>query len=76
MSDLHDLINAIDGCVDTVRRLAELGLLLDGNEDHFPHCIEVLYLISREAGHLEKLSGQLATTVLSGVSHFEALERD
>jgi hypothetical protein len=61
---LHDLINAQDEAISTILTLAELGPLIDGNPEYFRHGIEILSLICREAGHLEKLSTQLARCVL------------
>jgi hypothetical protein len=66
MCQTMDVINAIDEAISTVKHLAELGPLIDGNPEYFRHGIEILNLICREAGHLEKLSSQLAHCVLPG----------
>jgi hypothetical protein len=64
-SHLHDLINALDEGISTIQRLAEIGPALDdGGSTYFPNAIEILSLIAREAGHLEKLSTQLANLIL------------
>jgi hypothetical protein len=63
-STLHDLINAMDESINTVRILSGLGPLMDGNHEHFESCIEVLSLIAQQAGHLEKLSTSLAHVVI------------
>jgi hypothetical protein len=59
-----DLINAMDEAVATILRLSELGPAIDSNPELFPNCIELLSLIAREAGHLEKLSTQLSHRIL------------
>jgi hypothetical protein len=59
-----EVINAQDTAIATILTLAELGPLLDGNPQFFPHAIELFSLIAREAGHLEKLSSQLARVLL------------
>jgi hypothetical protein len=37
--------------------------VIDGHPELFPHALELLALLAREAGHLERLSHQLATRV-------------
>jgi hypothetical protein len=64
MSNLHDTLNAMDEAIHTILKLAELGPVIDGNPDYFDHLIELLSLIAREAGDLNKLSDQLAHCVL------------
>ena len=62
---LHDVINAMDEAISAIQRLAELGPVLDeGGSVYFPNAIELLSLICQQAGHLEKLSTQLARCVL------------
>jgi hypothetical protein len=64
-STLHDVINAQDEAIATIQHLAELGAAIDdGSTLYFPHAIELLALIAQQAGHLEKLSTQLARCVL------------
>ena len=63
-SNLHELLNAQDEAIATIIRLAKLGPAIDGNPELFPHCIELLRLIAQHAGHLERLSTQLAGCVL------------
>ena len=62
--NLPDLINAIDEAIRTIRRLAELGPVIDGNPALFANLIEILSLINERAGHLEKLSEQLTQRML------------
>jgi hypothetical protein len=70
---LHDVINAMDEAITTIQRLAELGPALDeGGSLYFPHALELLALISQQAGHLEKLSTQLAWCVLPRPQRVEA----
>jgi hypothetical protein len=64
MCQTMNLINAIDESLGTIQRLAELGPTIDGNPELFPNCIELLSLIARESGHVEKLSSQLAHLIL------------
>lgn len=64
MCQTMNLINAIDDAISTIQHLAELGPLIDGNPEYFRHGIEILSLVCREAGHLEKLSSQLTTCIL------------
>jgi hypothetical protein len=60
-----DLMNAIDEAITTIQHLAELAQVFDeGESQYFPHAIELLSLIAREAAHVEKLSTQLARCVL------------
>jgi hypothetical protein len=68
---LHSTINAMDEAIGTIRKLAELGPVIDGNPHLFPNCIEVLSLIAREAGELEELSAQAASCVLPGPQRLE-----
>jgi hypothetical protein len=58
------LINSADEAIATVRRLSELGPVIDGNPELFPNVIEILSLIGQQAGHLERLSEQLTRCVL------------
>jgi hypothetical protein len=61
------VLNDLDESVATILRLAELGPALDEpGAIYFPHVIELLALIAREAGHVERLSSQLARWVLPG----------
>ena len=65
MSNLQDLINALDEAIGTIQRLAELGPAIDeGGAVYFANCIEILSLITQQAGHLERLSTQLSRCVL------------
>jgi hypothetical protein len=49
----------------SVRRLSELGPAIDdGSTVYFANAIELLALIEQHAGHLERLSTQLAGCVL------------
>jgi hypothetical protein len=60
-----DVVNDVDETVATIRRLAELGPVIDDHGDaYFANVIELLALITQQAGHLEKLSSQLAHCVL------------
>jgi len=68
---LPDVINAQDEAIATIARLAELGPLIDGNPEYFPHVIELLSLISLHAGHLDTLSTQLARCVMPGPQRVE-----
>jgi hypothetical protein len=59
-----DLINSLDASIATILRLAELGPAIDeGGAVYFANAVELLDLIAREAGHVEKLSTQLALLV-------------
>jgi hypothetical protein len=64
MSNLPELINAMDEAIGTIQRLAELGPLIDGNPEYFPHSLELLSLIAQQAAHVDTLSSQLARCVL------------
>jgi hypothetical protein len=68
---LPDLINAEDEVIATIDHLAELGQVIDGNPELFANCIQLLSLIAQQAGHLEKLSTQLARCVVPGPSRGE-----
>jgi hypothetical protein len=72
MSQLHDLINAMDEAIITIQRLGELGPVIDESGPVlFPNAIALLALITQQAGHLERLSSQLAQCVLPGLSRVE-----
>jgi hypothetical protein len=58
-----DLINSLDECVATIRCLSELGPIIDGHDEYFANTVELLSLVLREPGHLEKLSAQTAADV-------------
>jgi hypothetical protein len=63
-TDLAEVVNAMEGVIASIRRLAELGPALDdGGPVYFPNAIAVLSLIDERAGHLERLASQLATCV-------------
>jgi hypothetical protein len=65
MSNVPELIDAMDESISMIQRLAELAPVLDdGGAIYFPHCIELLSLIAQHASHLEKLSTQLTRCVL------------
>jgi hypothetical protein len=49
-----DVINAQDTAIATIRTLAELGPLLDGNPQFFPHAIELFSLIAQQWGEPNK----------------------
>ena len=72
MCQTIDLINAVDESVATIRHLAELGALLDGNPEYFANGIELLSLIAERSGHLEALVSQLTRYVLPGPKRLEA----
>jgi hypothetical protein len=64
MSCLPALIDSLDESLATIRRLAELGPLLDGQVEFHEHVIEILALVAQHAAHAERLSTQLAQVVL------------
>lgn len=64
-SHIMDLVNAIDESLATAKHLAELAPAIDdGSEQYFSHAIELLNLIAREVGHVEKLMSQLSACLL------------
>jgi hypothetical protein len=65
MSNLVQLINAMDEAIATIPRLSELGPAIDdGSTVYFANAIELLALIEQHPGHLERLSTQLTGCVL------------
>jgi hypothetical protein len=64
-ANLPYLINSLDEAIATIKRLAEIGPALDdGGAIYFQNAIELLPLIAQYAGHVERLSTQLAQCVL------------